>query len=244
MAEDVSVALVSNAKGFDVVDRTNLRILMQENKLASSGIIDPATARQLGKIVGVDALITGTIAPLSDSVHVSAKVLDTETAKILGGITADIPKTRAVEELLAKGVSNCGQTLTGNSAGVQPSGGSSSSPKAVVGQIGAIQISILSCRKEGDWVRCFGSVLNQENVRNNLTFNGGYMLDNLGTQSNSFSINLGSGGSYADLETGLPLSIRLSGMGLSDQATSISLVFDVYRPSGKVILRNIPIQAK
>ena len=110
MAEDVSVALVNDAKGFEVIDRTNLKILMQEHKLASSGIIDPATARKLGQVAGVDALVTGTIAPLSDSVHVSAKILDTQTAKMLGGITADIPRTKTVDELLAKGVANCVST--------------------------------------------------------------------------------------------------------------------------------------
>lgn len=109
MAEDVSVALVNNAKGFDVIDRTNLRVLMQEHKLVSTGIIDPATARKLGQVAGVDALVTGTIAPLSDSVHVSTKLLDTESAKVLGGITADIPRTKTVDDLLAKGITNCGQ---------------------------------------------------------------------------------------------------------------------------------------
>lgn len=54
LAEDISVAILDNAEGFSVIGRTNLKILMQEHKLASSGIIDPATARQLGKIAGVD----------------------------------------------------------------------------------------------------------------------------------------------------------------------------------------------
>jgi TolB-like protein len=245
MAEDVSVALVNNAKGFEVIDRTNLKVLMQEHKLASTGIIDPATARQLGKVAGVDALITGTIAPLSDSVHVSAKVLDTETAKMLGGVTADIPRTRTVEELLTKGVANCGQTATGNPDDVQRSSGTTPAPKALAtGQIGGIEISIRACRRDGDWVRCFGSVLNQNDVRKELTIHEGYMIDNLGGQSKPLRCQLGSHWGSAELEPGLPLNVVLSGTGLSDQATSVSLVLDVYFPRGEVTLRSIPIQAK
>jgi TolB-like protein len=244
MAEDVSVALVNNAKGFEVIDRTNLKVLMQEHKLASTGIIDPATARKLGQVAGVDALVTGTIAPLSDSVHVSAKVLDTETAKMLGGITVDIPRTRTVEELLAKGVANCGQTSTGNPGGAQPPGGTTPAPNvAATGQIGGIQISIRGCRRDGDWVRCFGSVLNQNDVRKELTIHEGYMIDNLGGQSKPIRSQLGSRGGSAELEPGLPLNVGLSGTGLSDQSTSVSLVLDVYQPSGKVTLRSIPIQS-
>ena len=68
LAEEFSVALAGTSKGFEVVDRTNLKSLLVEHKLASKGIIDPQTARKLGQIAGVDALITGTITPFGDRV--------------------------------------------------------------------------------------------------------------------------------------------------------------------------------
>ena len=248
MAEDVSVALVNDAKGFEVIDRTNLKVLMQEHKLASTGIIDPATARQLGQVAGVDTLITGTIAPLSDSVHVSVKVLDTETAKMLGGVTADIPRTRTVEELLAKGVVNCGQIATGNPDDVQRSGGTTPAPNvAATGQIGGIQISIGACRRDGGWVRCFGSALNQGNARKHVAFATAYshMIDNQGNQSKVIRYQLGSAGSAADFEPDIPMNIVLSSDGLSDQATSVSLVMtNGLQDSETLALRNIPIQAR
>src|ERR1700761_9841023 len=50
LAEEFSDSLVSQASNFDVIDRTHLKLLLQEHKLAMSGLIDPATARELGKI--------------------------------------------------------------------------------------------------------------------------------------------------------------------------------------------------
>ncbi|CAK8721097.1 hypothetical protein GKODMF_12715 [Candidatus Electrothrix gigas] len=80
IAEEFSVALAGAGKGFKVVDRTHLKSIIKENKLSATGLIDPATARKLGKIAGVDALITGTLTPFGDSVRIAVKVLNTSTA--------------------------------------------------------------------------------------------------------------------------------------------------------------------
>src|SRR5712664_1113351 len=94
LAEELSVDLVNDARGFEVIDRTHLKSILQEHKLATTGLIDPQTARKLGQIAGVDALVTGTITAFGDSVRLSAKVLDTSTAKIIAASTADVPKTK------------------------------------------------------------------------------------------------------------------------------------------------------
>jgi TolB-like protein len=266
MAEDVSVALVNNAKGFEVIDRTNLKVLMQEHKLASTGIIDPATARQLGQIAGVDALVTGTIAPLGDSVHVSAKVLDTETAKVLGGITADIPKTRTVEELLAKNVANCSSAppSQGSASGLQAASNTpqaSQKPRVVrTGEIGDFVITIAACQRTGERVQCSGSVVNKGNERRyfNIDTIKTYMADNLGNQSAEvgsgtnmkIKATVGSGAQDStfwpgqQFEPDIPLNIWVSGKGLSEEATSVSIALAASNPSGQITLRNIPIQIK
>jgi TolB-like protein len=104
LAEEFSVALAATGKGFEVVDRTHLKAILAEHKLASTGAIDPATARKLGQVAGVEALVTGTITPFGESVRLAVKGLDTATAKIILAVATDIPKTKAVEELLAKGI--------------------------------------------------------------------------------------------------------------------------------------------
>jgi len=48
--------------GADVVERQRLDAVLREQSLADSGSFDPATARQLGKLLGVDALFVGTVA--------------------------------------------------------------------------------------------------------------------------------------------------------------------------------------
>ncbi|PKM97638.1 MAG: hypothetical protein CVU79_07320 [Elusimicrobia bacterium HGW-Elusimicrobia-3] len=48
--------------GADVVERQRLDAVLREQSLADSGSFDPATAKQLGKLLGVDALFVGTVA--------------------------------------------------------------------------------------------------------------------------------------------------------------------------------------
>lgn len=46
---------------FDVVERFRLQSVMKEQDLGASGRIDPATAKKIGKLVGADVILTGTV---------------------------------------------------------------------------------------------------------------------------------------------------------------------------------------
>ena len=48
--------------GADVIERQHLDAVMREQSLASSTSFDPSTAKQLGRLLGVDALFVGTVA--------------------------------------------------------------------------------------------------------------------------------------------------------------------------------------
>ena len=151
LAEEFSVNLADGDRGIQVIDRTNLRAILQENKLADTGIIDPTSARKLGQIAGVDSLVTGTITPFGDSVHLSIKILDATTARIIGARGGEIPKTKAIEELLGQGVA-----ATGNSP--QPQASSNSQPGTKLNQpsmeVEGIRALVDSCRADGQVVTC------------------------------------------------------------------------------------------
>jgi hypothetical protein len=107
LAEEVSVALVAHATHFQVIDRTHLQAIIREHKLGASGLIDVKTAQRLGEIAGAETLVTATLIPFKESIRVSAKVLHTRTARILGAATAMVPRTSTIEELLATELEVC-----------------------------------------------------------------------------------------------------------------------------------------
>ena len=151
LAEEISASLAESVKGIQVVDRTNLEVIIQENRLVHRGIIDPATAKKLGQIAGVDALITGNLTQFGDSVHLSIKILDTDTARIVGATRGDIPKTKAIEELLGREVASA---TNGPQPLVPPI--AQPSPKAVhpSTEVMGIRIVADNCRAEAERLVC------------------------------------------------------------------------------------------
>ena len=102
LAEELSVELVIRASGFSVIDRAHLKSILAEHKLSISGIADPKTVKKLGQIAGVDAIITGSVTPLENSIRMTTKVIATDTANVIGAAKCDIAKTKAIEELLTR----------------------------------------------------------------------------------------------------------------------------------------------
>lgn len=104
VSEEISVNLTRNSSKYEVIDRAHLKAIMTEHKFAASGLVDPQTIKEIGKIAGVDLLITGLLTPFGDSIRISCKILSTRTAKVLGARKVDIAKTRSIENMLAQGI--------------------------------------------------------------------------------------------------------------------------------------------
>src|SRR5581483_11139917 len=100
VAEQLSVDLVMAKRDFSVLDRANLQKILAEHKLNSKGLIDPDTAKKLGKFAGVDALIMGTIIPKSTTiVALNAKIITTDTAEIVGAARGEFKVDTMVQQL-------------------------------------------------------------------------------------------------------------------------------------------------
>jgi curli biogenesis system outer membrane secretion channel CsgG len=60
-ATDIIITELTKTGKFIVVERDKMDKLLDEQKLGQSGAIDPATAAQVGKILGLNAILTGSI---------------------------------------------------------------------------------------------------------------------------------------------------------------------------------------
>src|SRR3989337_1315940 len=110
LAEEISVDMTIAAKGFEVIDRTHLNSVMKDNELSTSAITDPKKIKKLGEVAGVDAIITGSVTPFGDSIRITCKVIATDTARTIGASKGDIAKTKAIEELMARGLETTSST--------------------------------------------------------------------------------------------------------------------------------------
>lgn len=104
IAEQLTVDLVMAKPGFSILDRANLNKILAEHKLTASGLVDPENAKKLGMFAGVDALILGTLTPKSVNIDLTAKIITTDTAEIIGAAKGKIPHTDEVDALLTNTV--------------------------------------------------------------------------------------------------------------------------------------------
>lgn len=72
-----------NVQRFKIIERAQLEKILAEQKLGLSGVVDASTAAQIGKGIGVDAVMTGSVTVGQNAVSIDARLIDTETAAIL-----------------------------------------------------------------------------------------------------------------------------------------------------------------
>ena len=99
MSEEFAVNLMNANKGFQVMERSDLNAILKEHNLASTGIIDPETAKKLGKLKAVDAIVVGTITPYAEYFRMTIKILDTETGMAMGGTLGNIARIDPLNKL-------------------------------------------------------------------------------------------------------------------------------------------------
>jgi TolB-like protein len=68
---------------FRVVERNKLDVILQEQKLSRTELIDKSTALKLGKLVAAQSVLTGGIVETRAGTEIVARLIDTETSEIL-----------------------------------------------------------------------------------------------------------------------------------------------------------------
>lgn len=82
----------------DVIERRHLEKVLSELKLEISGVIDPRETHKLGKVLGVGAIVTGTLHELDrDTVEVNARLIHTQTGRILAAGLTTVERTWSPE---------------------------------------------------------------------------------------------------------------------------------------------------
>lgn len=134
IAEQITVNFVMTNRSFTVVDRANLKSILAEYKLTETGLINKENAKKLGEFSGVEALVLGTITQIGNNMTVTAKIIRTDTADIIGGAKASFATDPTVQELMSK------QTRGGNVQNNSPS--EEEKPVLTKQTIGNLEISV------------------------------------------------------------------------------------------------------
>jgi curli biogenesis system outer membrane secretion channel CsgG len=101
LSEEFSTILFD--KKLSVVNREQLKTLMKENKMSADGELNTSDFLKLGKLAGIQIVITGTITLFDKQIRLALKGIDVEQGIIVAAAVGTIPRTDAIDELYTSG---------------------------------------------------------------------------------------------------------------------------------------------
>lgn len=98
IAEDLTTALFEKGK-FSMVERGLLQQVMREHALVQTGIIDLSQAQEIGKMVGADAIIIGSLSDIGNEIKANSRLIDVREGTVLAVAGASIAKTENISKM-------------------------------------------------------------------------------------------------------------------------------------------------
>jgi TolB-like protein len=235
IAEEL-ITRLHQTKKFKVIERQLLNKVVAEQKLSLAGMIDQTSAQKLGRLLGVDAIASGTVTDLGKSLRVNARLIDASTGEIFAVASAEITKDEAVMKLL-------GASETG------PISKQADEPSAVqrIDDLG-FTFELQPCRVSTSLVTCEMSIKNNGDDRGfSLEVDGSRLFDELGNSYSAINVRLGNQNGAAphiDFVSDITTKARITFQPLPPQATKITMLqihFGSFSDGRTIKFRNVPL---
>ncbi len=80
------IAKLQNVSAIHMVERMRIRQIMEEQKLQMTGLVDPATVREAGKLLGADTILTGGFVEFRGEVRITVRLVDVQKGSVMHAI--------------------------------------------------------------------------------------------------------------------------------------------------------------
>jgi TolB-like protein len=101
LVEELTLKLVNDGR-VTVAERAQLEKVMQELKLESSGEVSDKSAKQLGELLGVDAILLGTYMDMGKEVKVNSRMIGTQDGQVMAASSVIFVKDKVIKKLLPR----------------------------------------------------------------------------------------------------------------------------------------------
>jgi curli biogenesis system outer membrane secretion channel CsgG len=246
------------AGGLDIVERSMLDKILGEVKLGETGVIDQETATKVGKIAGVDAIVTGTITDLQSYVALNCRLIDARTGRIFGAAQAKIVKDDDVRKIMGAPLPTASATASGTRG--QPTGSAAGSEgkqtptkQSQQQQVNGYLFELKRCTLGGSSVECDLLITNNKEDRQLIIYSRPYsgvsrLIDPNGNEYIAADeVLLGSSRGFSSsrsiLASGIPTRAKVSFEKVSPDIELARLVEIICLSDGlfRVQFRNVPL---
>lgn len=137
LAERLTNRLSASRTRLVVIDRFHLADALSEMRLGYSGLQNAETAQQLGRVLGADAIVVGSIAELESSFDIILRLLATETLAVLANAEGRIDQSPTTQRMWGTDLSDPIPRTTGSAASPEskPSDGAAVQKETAPGNV-------------------------------------------------------------------------------------------------------------
>jgi len=96
---------------YQVLERAEMKRLLDEQKFQSSGCVDLKCAVEIGKVLGAKFMVVGSVSKLGSSFSIESRLIDVETSEAY--ISASFVHSGKIDVLLTNGISSVAKQLCG-----------------------------------------------------------------------------------------------------------------------------------
>ena len=97
---EILVSHLKNIGTYTLSERVLLQKVLEEQALQMSGMIDEEMAGEVGKLFGLEAIVTGSLMKVGDEITISGRVIGTETGEIIASGTIEFSDVDMLKENL------------------------------------------------------------------------------------------------------------------------------------------------
>lgn len=236
IAERLTTRLSALPQKFRVIERRRLGQVLGELRFSMSDLVDPAKAKQLGKMLGVEALVVGTVSDLGNVVEVDARIIEIETNNTLPGVTAAISKDETVRRMIQEG--RTAEAATRQLHGAPSTTASTPASDRRIIKIKDGMLELVSAEIVGDryTLRFLYTNLGGKAEFQGMAFTDRFMLDNLGNRYRFVDDQFPP----EAIPPNVPVKVSLSFQAPETRASHVHVFFTL-RHGGSVELRDLPV---
>ena len=86
---------------FQVLERALIDKVLEEQQFQVSAFVDESSSREIGKLLGAETIVSGTISELNDAFYFNTKVVDVSSGKLLTSVDVETDRTGRLVALYA-----------------------------------------------------------------------------------------------------------------------------------------------
>jgi len=233
-------------RGMTVVEREKMEQVLEELGKSFSGMLDSSTAAEIGKMLGVEAIVVGTVADMGNSVDLRARLVDVEKSAAITAAQIDVVKDPTITGLLGSGIRS---TLYGE-RGIAPPKDATTIQEV---NIQSFNFKLVDWQKKGEGIY-FEILITSDQDSKLRLYGGSYpgektrFFDDFGNEYFSSKVQLGNLASSRDVDNTLiaevPIKVIASFDDISPNTKNITLLEIKCQANNKYFsaqFRNIPI---